>query len=81
MSSFVSVGPSVSLFADANRLGRPEVAPVVRSCIFRVVDVGPDAKIEPSAGYFILKAGTMQANISRLAGKPEDSRSDFRMLI
>ena len=26
MSSFVSVGPSVSLFADANRLGRPEVA-------------------------------------------------------
>jgi hypothetical protein len=80
MSSFVSVGPSVSLFADANRLGRPEVAPVVRSCIFRVVDVGPDAKIEPSAGYFILKAGTMQANISRLAGKPEDSRSDFRMV-
>ena len=65
MSSFVSVGPSVSLFADANRLGRPEVAPVVRSCIFRVVDVGPDAaKMEPSAGYFILKAGSMQANIS-----------------
>ena len=77
-----SVGLSVSLFADANRLGRPEVAPVVRSCIFSVVDVGPDAmKMEPSAGYFILKAGTMQANISRLAGKPEDSRSDFRMLI
>lgn len=78
MSSFVSVGPSVSLFADANRLGRPEVAPVVRGCIFRVVDVGPDAKIEPSAGYFILKAGTMQANIASLAGKPEDPRSDFR---
>jgi hypothetical protein len=79
MSSFVSVGPSVSLFADANRLGRPEVAPVVRSCIFRVVDVGPEAaKMEPSAGYFILKAGTMQANISSLAGKPDDPRSDFR---
>jgi hypothetical protein len=79
MSSFVSVGPSVSLFADANRLGRPEVAPVVRSCIFRVVDVGPDAtKMEPSAGYFILKAGTMQANISSLAGKPEDPRSEFQ---
>jgi hypothetical protein len=79
MSSFVSVGPSVSLFADANRLGRPEVAPVVRSCIFRVVDVGPEAeKMEPSAGYFILKAGTMQANIASLAGKPDDPRSDFR---
>ena len=79
MSSFVSVGPSVSLFADANRLGRPEVAPVVRSCIFRVLDVGPDAtKMEPSAGYFILKAGTMQANISSLAGKPGDPRSEFR---
>ena len=79
MSSFISVGPSVSLFADANRLGRPEVAPVVRSCIFRVVDVGPDAmKMEPSAGYFILKAGTMQANISSLAGKPEDPRSEFQ---
>ena len=79
MSSFVSVGPSVSLFADANRLGRPEVAPVVRSCIFRVLDVGPDAtKMEPSAGYFILKAGTMQANISSLAGKPEDRRSEFQ---
>jgi hypothetical protein len=79
MSSFVSVGPSVSLFADANRLGRPEVAPVVRNCIFRVVDVGPEAeKMEPSAGYFILKAGTMQANIASLAGKPDDPRSDFR---
>jgi hypothetical protein len=79
MSSFVSVGPSVSLFADANRLGRPEVAPVVRRCIFRVVDVGPDAmKMEPSAAYFILKAGTMQANISTLVGKPEDSRSEYR---
>ena len=79
MSSFVSVGPSVSLFADANRLGRQEVAPVVRSCIFRVLDIGPDAtKMEPSAGYFILKAGTMQANISSLAGKPGDPRSEFR---
>jgi hypothetical protein len=78
MSSYVSVGPSVSLFADANRLGRPEVAPVVRSCIFSVVDVGPDAmKMEPSAGYFILKAGSMQASVSAMVGKP-DQRSEFR---
>jgi hypothetical protein len=70
-----------SWFADANRLGRPEVAPVVRSCIFRVVDVGPDAaKMEPSAGYFILKAGSMQASVAALAGKP-DSRSEFRTVL
>jgi hypothetical protein len=81
MSSFVSVGPSVSLFADANRIGRPEVAPVLRSCIFRILDIGPDAtKMEPSAGYFILKAGTVQANISTLVGKPEDSRFEFQMV-
>ncbi|QDW36249.1 hypothetical protein FFI89_003290 [Bradyrhizobium sp. KBS0727] len=79
MSDFVSTGPSVSLFADSSRLGRPEVAPVVRTCIFRVVDVGSEVnKIEPSAGYFILKAGTMQSNISVLAGKQEDPRSEFR---
>jgi hypothetical protein len=71
-----------SWFADANRLGRPEVAPVVRSCIFRVVDVGPDAaKMEPSAGYFILKAGSMQASVSAMVGKPEDSRSEFRTVL
>jgi hypothetical protein len=64
------------LFADANRLGRPEVAPVVRSCIFRVVDVGPEAaKMEPSAGYFILKAGSMQASVAAMVGKP-GPRSD-----
>ena len=57
-SATSSAGSGGAWFADANRLGRPEVAPVVRSCIFRVVDVGPDAaKMEPSAGYFILKAG------------------------
>jgi hypothetical protein len=78
MSGFVSVGPGISLFADANRLGRPEVAPVVRSCIFRVVDVGPDAaKMEPSAGYFILKAGSMQASVAAMVGKP-GPRSDNR---
>jgi hypothetical protein len=81
MSGFGSTGHGVSLFADANRIGRPEVAPVVRSCIFRVLDFGPDAiKMEPSAGYFLLKAGTMQANISALVGKPEDPRSEFRTI-
>jgi hypothetical protein len=71
-----SAGSGGSWFADANRLGRPEVAPVVRSCIFRVVDVGPDAeKMEPSAGYFILKAGSMQASVAAMVGKP-GPRSD-----
>ncbi|MEH2501954.1 hypothetical protein V1290_000765 [Bradyrhizobium sp. AZCC 1578] len=72
MSSFVSVGPSVSLFADTSRIGRPETAPVVRSCIFKVMDLGPDAnKMEPSAAYFVLKAGSMQANVSSMLGKSD----------
>ena len=80
-SATSSAGSGSSWFADANRLGRPEVAPVVRSCIFRVVDVGPEAtKMEPSAGYFILKAGSMQASVSAMAGKP-DPRSEFRMAL
>jgi len=67
-----SAGSGGSWFADANRLGRPEVAPVVRSCIFRVLDLGPDAtKMEPSAGYFILKAGSMQASVSAMIGKSD----------
>ena len=81
-SATSSAGSGRAWFADANRLGRPEVAPVVRSCIFRVVDVGPDAaKMEPSAGYFILKAGSMQASVAALVGKPEDSRSEFLMVL
>jgi hypothetical protein len=64
-----SAGSGGSWFAGINRLGRPETAPVVRSCIFRVVDVGGDARIEPSAAYFILKAGTMQANVATLVGE------------
>ena len=75
-SATSSAGSGGSWFADANRLGRPEVAPVVRTCIFRVVDVGPDAeKMEPSAGYFILKAGSMQASVAAMVGKP-GPRSD-----
>ena len=75
-SATTSAGSGGSWFADANRLGRPEVAPVVRTCIFRVVDVGPDAeKMEPSAGYFILKAGSMQASVAAMVGKP-GPRSD-----
>jgi hypothetical protein len=65
-------GPSVSLFADAKRMGRAETAPVVRSCVFKAVDLGPDAaKMEPSAAYFILKAGSMQANVASMMGKKD----------
>jgi hypothetical protein len=72
IQSQFSGGPSVSLFADTSRIGRPETAPVVRSCISKVVDVGPDAaKMQPSAAYFILKAGTMQANVSGMLGKSD----------
>lgn len=69
-SGVSSVGSGGSWFADANRLGRPETAPVVRTCIFRVLDFGPDVtKLEPSAAYFILKAGSMGASVSTLVGK------------
>ncbi|KRQ98557.1 hypothetical protein CQ12_19230 [Bradyrhizobium jicamae] len=72
VQSQFSGGPSVSMFADTNRIGRPEVAPVVRSCIFKVMDIGVDAtKMEPSAAYFILKAGSMQANVSTMLGKSD----------
>jgi len=70
VQSAFAEGPSVSLFADAKRIGRAETAPVVRSCIFKALDLGPDAeKMEPSAAYFILKAGSMQANVSAMMGK------------
>jgi hypothetical protein len=71
-SGVSSAGSGGSWFADANRLGRPETAPVVRSCIFRVLDLGREArKLEASAAYFILKAGSMQASVSTLVGKSD----------
>lgn len=70
-SSVSTAGSGGSWFADGNRLGRPETAPVVRTCIFRVIDFGPDArKIEPSAGYYILKAGSLSATVTSQFGKP-----------
>jgi hypothetical protein len=63
-----SVGSGGSWFADINRVGRPENAAVVRSCIFGVVDVGGDARIEPSAAYFILKGDPTYAAITAAAG-------------
>ncbi|XIA63090.1 hypothetical protein ACFIOY_27940 [Bradyrhizobium sp. TZ2] len=80
-SGISSAGSGGSWFADANRLGRPEVAPVVRSCIFRVLDLDRrDVQMEPSAGYFILKAGSMQASVSTLVGKP-DARSENHTVV
>ena len=76
VKSQFSGGPSVSMFADTNRIGRPETAPVVRTCFSKVMDLGPDVKkMEPSAAYFILKAGSMQANVSAMLGK-SDGRSE-----
>lgn len=70
-SSVSSAGSGGSWLADSNRLGRPETAPVVRTCIFRVIDFGPETrKIEPSAGYYILKAGSLSATVTSQFGKP-----------
>ena len=68
-TSLVSGAPSVALFADANRIGRPEIAPVIRGCVAKVLDLGPDQKLEPSAMYFVLKNGGMQANVGAMLGK------------
>ena len=68
-SAAPSVGSGGSWFADLNRVGRPETAPVVRNCIFRVVDVGGDAKIDPSAAYFILKGDAMHAAVTAMVGR------------
>ena len=67
--SLVSGAPRVSLFADANRIGRPETAPVLRGRVAKVLDLGPDQKVEPSAMYFILKNGAVQANVGAMLGK------------
>jgi hypothetical protein len=71
------VGSVGSWFADINRVGRPETAAVMRSCIFRVVDGGGDARIEPSAAYFILKGDTMNAAVTAMVGSlPVRSEED-----
>jgi hypothetical protein len=63
-----SAGSGGSWFADINRVGRPETAPVMRSCIFRVVDVGGDTRIEPGAAYLILKGDAMHAAVTAMVG-------------
>jgi hypothetical protein len=63
-----SAGSGSSWFAGINRIGRPETASVVRSCIFGVVDVGGDARIEPSAAYLILKGDPMRAVVTAAVG-------------
>jgi hypothetical protein len=68
-SSSSSASSGGSWFADVNRLGRPETAPVLRICVARMLDLGRYDKIEPSAMYSMLKAGSLQASISGLAGK------------
>jgi hypothetical protein len=63
-----SVGSGGSWFSGINRIGRPETASVVRSCIFGIVDVGGDARIEPSAAYFILTGDPMHAALTAAVG-------------
>ena len=65
------IDAGTSFFADGGRIGYPASAPVVRSCIFDVLDLGRDVNMEPSAAYAILKAGTMQAGFSAMLGRPD----------
>ena len=65
------IDTGTSFFADGGRIGYPPSAPVVRSCIFDVLDLGRDVTMEPSAAYAILKAATMQAGFSAMLGRPD----------
>ena len=68
-SSSSSAGSGSSWFGGANRLGRPETAPVLRTCLVRILDLGRNEKVDTSAAYSMLKAGSMQASISAFAGR------------
>jgi hypothetical protein len=70
-SSTSSASSGGSWFAGASRLGRPETAPVLRICMVRMLDLGRADKVEPSAVYSMLKAGSMQASMSTLAGRSD----------
>lgn len=79
--SLMSLGAGISLFAGADRIGRPEVAPVVRSCISNVLEFGSGTNVEPSAAYFMLKMGGWQAGIFTALGisKSRALRSDAEL--
>ena len=68
-SSSSSVGSGGSWFADTNRLGRAQTAPILRTCINRIVNPGGNEKIDTNATYDMLKAGSMQASLSAFAGR------------
>ena len=64
-----SAGSGGSWFAEINRVGRPENAAAVRSCIFSVVDLDGNTKIEPSAAYLILKGDPTHAAVTAMVGR------------
>jgi hypothetical protein len=51
-----------------DRIGRAEVAPVVRNCISNALGFGSDTDLEPSAAYSILKMGGWQTGIYAMLG-------------
>lgn len=71
MPNLLPINTATSFFADGGRIGYPPSAPLVRNCIFDVLELGRDVRMEPSAAYAILKAGTMQAGFSAMLGRPE----------
>jgi hypothetical protein len=79
-SAVSSLGLGGSWFADA-RLGRAETAPVIRNCIFRILDVGREMKMEPSAAYLVLKAGSIHASLSTLLGKAGAKTEDLTFVM
>ena len=68
-SSTSSAGSGGSWFADTNRLGRAQTAPILRTCINRIMNPGGNEAIDANAAYDMLKAGSMQASMSAFAGR------------
>src|SRR5438445_972483 len=64
-----SAGSGGSWFADTNRLGRAQTAPILRTCLTRILNPGRNESIDTSATYDMLKAGSMQASMQAFAGR------------
>jgi hypothetical protein len=68
-SSSSSAGSAGSWFADTNRLGRAQTAPILRTCLTGMLNPGRNEMIDTNATYDMLKAGSMQASMSAFAGR------------
>jgi hypothetical protein len=63
-----------SIFANADRIGRPTTAPVLNDCIWKAMDIDLEPGRQPSALYTYLRAGTVQSRVSTTPGHWESKQ-------